>query len=73
MGQEAAIDVIGQVMDSDLKENLGIDRDKFMMQVVTGRLKEAPFSEGALAEVRQSLGKFFGVPAQDQAVEKGSA
>ena len=52
MGQEAVIDVIGQVMDSDLKENLGIDRDKFMMQVVTGRLKEAPFSEGALAEVR---------------------
>ena len=34
------MDRVGQVMDADLKNNLGIDRDRFMMQVVTGNVRE---------------------------------
>ena len=43
IGQEAVIDGVGQIMEADLKNSLGVDRDKFMMQVVTGNVKEAPF------------------------------
>ena len=71
MGQEAIIDGVGQIMVADLKNKLNIDRDRFMLHVVTGNVKEAPFSEEALAGVRRILGEFFDVPEQEQAVERG--
>ena len=56
MGQEAIIDGVGQIMEADLKERMKMDRDSFMLQVVTGKIKEAPFSDEALAGVRRIWG-----------------
>ena len=58
-------------MEADLKNRMNVDRDRFMLQVVTGNVKEAPFSEEALAGVRRILGEFFDVPEQEQVVEEG--
>ena len=65
MGQEAIIDGVGQIMEADLKNRMNMDRDRFMLQVVTGKIKEAPFSDGALAGVRRILGEFFDVPERE--------
>ena len=50
---------------------MNVDRDRFMLQIATGSVKEAPFSEEAPAGVRRILGEFFDVPEREQAVEEG--